>query len=232
MKIIFAPAKTFNENVTNYGKKIELRKETKELLNILKSWNKEEIKQTFRVSDEIMETVYQYYNQFDLNQSHLAFSLYQGTSYQSLNYDALSMTEKDYLNQNVIVIDAFYGLIKPNDLIKPYRLDFTVKNLDLRSRWKKIINDYLKSVDEPILSLTSSEFSGLINSKIPYFEVSFYDMVKGKMKAVSVYNKQNRGALLQYIAKNQITDVEMLPNEFNGYIKIQNGREITYQRGE
>lgn len=231
MKILFAPAKTFNENVKPTKQKGHFRKETIELVNLIKSWSKEAISIKFKTSETLSEEVYHFYQTFDQAHSFEAFSLYQGVSYLHLDYPSLTENEKMRLNDQVIVIDALYGLIKPTDPIRPYRLDFTVKGLNLRTIWKPIINVYLESFNEPILSLTSTEFSSLIKRDIPVFDVSFLDCQNDKCKAISVFNKQNRGALLRYIIQENILKIDDLPEVFNGYQKSIDSYHIIYKKG-
>jgi hypothetical protein len=231
MKILFAPAKTFNENVKSKKQKGNFRKETIALVNLIKSWNKDELSIKFKTSESLSEDVYLFYQTFDYEYTFEAFSLYQGVSYLFLDYPSLSESEKKRLNAQVIVIDALYGIIKPFDFIRPYRLDFTVKGLNLRSIWKPVINAYLEKLDEPILSLTSTEFSSLINRDIPIYDVSFLDCKNEKCKAISVFNKQNRGALLRYIIQENIMKIDDLPEVFNGYQKSIDSYHIIYKKG-
>ena len=121
-----------------------------------------------------------------------------------------------------------YGVIKPLDGIKPYRMDFTLKQS--KSVWKDLINDYfLSKGTKQILSLASKEFSALIDkTKFDLYEVSFIDCKEDVCKKISVFNKQMRGTLLRYIVDQNLSDVDSLPHKINGYIKEINGQKINY----
>ena len=84
---------------------------------------------------------------------------------------------------------------------------------------KTISTNFLEGLNEPILSLTSTEFSSLVNISKPVYEVSFVDCKGEKCKAISVFNKQNRGSLLRYIITTNINQISDLPEQFNGYTK-------------
>src|SRR5690606_32302397 len=155
--------------------------------------------------NNLYEEVYSFYKNFNNNEAYRAFELFYGESFKFFDYNSLSNQEVDYLNSKVIIIDALYGIIKPNSLIKPYRLDFRTKNLDIVSFWKKEINDYFsKYNDMEILSLASKEFSSILTKDKKIIDVKFIDELNGIKKAISVFNKQMRGRLLRYIIKNKI----------------------------
>jgi hypothetical protein len=116
------------------------------------------------------------------------------------------------------------------DLIKPYRLDFTISGLDLNILWKPLFEVLFKGESEPILSLASDEFTAKIKPIIPVYEVHFIDCKAGKCKAVSVLNKQQRGSLLRHIVLNNIQSISDLPKEFNGYQLTIEGFQLTYQK--
>lgn len=229
MIILFAPAKTFKEGKISNNLDVRFN-QTKDLISKLKNWDKDHYLKNFGISEDIYNEVFLYYNNFDNDCSYEAFTLFNGQSYVGLEYDSLSDDDKDYLHDKVYVIDALYGIIKPKDGIKRYRLDFTVKNLDIKKVWKKEINDYFKTIDDKeILSLSSNEFSSILSRDNNIYDVSFVNIVNGKKKKVSVFNKQMRGKLLRYIIKNKINSINDLPFYFEGYELLKNGNELIYE---
>lgn len=74
----------------------------------------------------------------------------------------INNVDKSWIDKHVVIIDALYGILKPYDLISPYRLDFKTNiGIDLKATWKDIINNELK--DTKIYNLASKEFSELIS---------------------------------------------------------------------
>ncbi len=65
--------------------------------------------------------------------------------FREVKADTLNEKELNYLNNNLVILSAHYGALKPFDMIKPYRLDFNTRlpDVDLKSFWKDKINDYL-----------------------------------------------------------------------------------------
>ena len=100
-------------------------------------WDYEQLKLNFKISEQLCAEVKAYFENFNSGPSYQAFQLYHGVSYQSLEFNTLTAEQQQRLHKQTYVIDALYGIIKPCDYIKPYRLDFNTKSLSLRSYWKK-----------------------------------------------------------------------------------------------
>ena len=232
MIILFAPAKTFSKQPDLMSFSPLFEEKTNEIAKKLSDSSLEEIKNVFKTSEAISKTVLTYYKSFDTNQSFAPLTLFEGEAYKTLDYKMLSEQAKAFLDKHLIIPDAFYGIIKPNLGIKPYRLDFTIAGMGLRKYWENDINTYINSQhSKTILSLAYKEFSSLIDQKkFELFEVSFLDFDGQKYKSISVFNKQNRGLLLKYIAEHQIEDIDSLPINFNGYKLSIIGHQYVYKR--
>lgn len=233
MIILFAPAKIMNEEKAYDYRENLFEEKTNELVNTILTWKKDEFIDTFKISESLYNKVSAYYSKFSSNKAYLPFELYRGESYKAFDYQSLNSKEVEYLNSKVIIIDSLYGIIKPNSVIKPYRLDFHTKKLNIVSYWKKDINNYFSNLeDKVILSLASKEFSSILTKDKNVIDVRFIDVVRGVRKSISVFNKQMRGNLLRYIIKNKIDNIDELPNEIEGYTKEAkiNNNEIIYIR--
>ncbi len=228
MLILFAPSKTFSFD----GKKADLnlifKDETNLIIDQIKSLSRVDFQKAFKLSDTLIHEVYDYYQSYETQDSYKAFELFKGESFKFLDYPNLKLVEQTYINKNVLVIDALYGLIKPNFGIKPYRLDFTVRS-DLKRFWKDKITEYVASYHKEVVSLSSKEFDSILdNHKIIFYEVSFIDCKDDLCKKLSVLNKQMRGTLLKYLAINQINKVKDFPDQIGGYTKKIHHRSIEY----
>lgn len=229
MIILFSPAKSFRDTKPLNEMPI-YTKETVQLVEELSSWNDQTIQKRFKVSDALVTEIKAYYQNFNQNEAYPAIDLYFGESYKKLDSTTLNLKARTFLQNHVWIIDAFYGIIRPLDPIKPYRLDFTISGLNLNALWHTLYENQFKGEHEPILSLASDEFTVKIKPYVPVYEVHFIDCKNGVCKAISVFNKQQRGALLRHIALNHIKHIKDLPKDFNGYQLIQNGFDLTYQR--
>lgn len=230
MKIIFGPTKLFNEKAQITTSETIFNDMTNKIVKNIKKHSKKSLQTTYKVSDKLIDTIYDYYQNFDSNQRYVAFDFYLGESFKHFEFNTLDEQQITYLNSHVYIIDALYGIIKPLDGIKPYRMDFTIK--DSNKLWKKQINTYFKDEQHQVfLSLASKEFGALIDkSKFDVYEVSFTDCKDGICKKVSVFNKQMRGKLLRYIVEHKIDNIDALPNIFNVYKKDIEGFDINYTK--
>ena len=208
MKIIIAPAKVMK---TKYVKieqtKLLFPKKTKRLLNYLEKYTINELHENMKISFKMAETVYNYYhNYYDFTP---AIYCYQGTVLKQLNLNSYQNEEFDYLDKYFNIMSAYYGVLKYNTGITPYRLDMIMKfDLDLYDFWQKDINKYFKDEDY-LISLASKEFIKMINHP-NIINIDFVEDKAGKLVRNSMYIKQARGKMLDMMVKNKIILLEEL----------------------
>ena len=132
----------------------------------------------------------------------------------------------DFANKSLRILSGLYGILKPSDLIMPYRLEMGTnisigQYKNLYYFWKDIITDYLLNDikdDNFLINLASNEYFKVINSKkvnMPIITPIFKDTKNGKTKVISFYAKKARGSMCNYIIKNKINDIEGIKG-FNG----------------
>ena len=229
MKIIFSPSKEMREENIFENKEIEFteskfKDKTNILIGILKEKSLSEIENIMKLKGELLNKTYKDIQDYDKLKSIPAISLYYGVSFKELELEDYSEKSLKYLQNNLLILSAFYGISLPFDLIKKYRLDMTISIIDkgLYNFWKKDINEYISNIldnDEILLNLASSEFSKLIdNKKIPMINLDFKEEKDGTYKSISTYSKKARGQFLNYLIKNQVSNIENIKKmELNGY---------------
>lgn len=233
MKIIFAPSKGMKFKNINFKEKKEIyfKDKTDILIKKLKIFSKEEIEKLFKIKGNLLEETYKNIQEFENLNFYPALSLYDGVTFRQLNYKNYSENEIDFLNKNLFIFSALYGVLSPNTNIKPYRLDMTINFLDesLYKFWGEDVNNFLKKYENEIfINLSSKEFSKILNNKIfNIIDIEFRQNVDGKLKNISTEAKKARGLLLDYITLNHIEDIEKI-KEFSqeGYrFSIENSTE-------
>ena len=229
MKIIFSPSKEMREENIFKNKKIEFteskfKDKTNILINTLKEKSISEIENIMKLKGELLNDTYKDIQDYENLKYIPAISLYYGVSFKELELEDYSEKSLKYLQNNLLVLSAFYGISLPFDLIKKYRLDMTISIIDkgLYNFWKKDINEYISNIldnDEILLNLASSEFSKLIdNKKTPMINLDFKEEKDGTYKSISTYSKKARGQFLNYLIKNQVSNIENIKKmELNGY---------------
>ena len=229
MKIIFSPSKEMREEDIFENKKIEFtespfKDKTNILIDVLKQKSIEEIESIMKLKADLLAKTYRDIQNYDKLKCIPAISMYYGVSFKELELEAYSEKSLKYLKDKLFILSALYGLSKPFDLVKKYRLDMTMSITDkgLYNFWKKDVNDYISNIldkDEILLNLASSEFSRLIdNKKILMINIDFKEEKDGTYKSVSTYSKKARGKFLNYLVKNQIDNLEEIVKiKLDGY---------------
>lgn len=159
--------------------------------------------------------------------------------YRYMNRQQVSQAEQDYLDEHLRIATAFYGLIKPTELIAPHRLDFQgnlkIGKTSLKQFWRK---DYDKVVqdDDLIISLLSSEFEQVFSPDIRkrMIKIIFMENRAGKLKIHSTISKKGRGRLVSLMAEKQIETLEDIKTlAFDGFsfsLEHSDDKTITFIR--
>ena len=141
----------------------------------------------------------------------------------------IPLDKLDQLNDKLRILSGLYGVLKPYDLIQPYRLEMGTKlkvgsNENLYQFWGQQVTDSLNAEmkkDEVFVNLASNEYYKVLNSKSlqnPIVTPQFKDYKNGKLKIVSFYAKKARGLMVRYIIDNDINDAESLKGfDASGY---------------
>ncbi len=233
MKILLAPAKTLDIKSNNNGSTPLFINESLELLKILKSLSKDDLAKTMKIKDELLEKTYNNFQNFENLKKAIAIESYNGMVYKKLDYK--SLYNKKYLDDNLIILDAFYGMLRANDLISQYRLDFKMKpnKLNLYKFWEDKINEELKKFEgEEIISLASGEFEKLI--KINFISIAFKSLKNGVYKNVPTFSKMARGSLLREMAEKDIRNTYELKKlcflDYTYNKELSDDKTITFTR--
>lgn len=220
MKIIFSPSKEMKVGELNspFSFSPKFKDESKEILNILKNLDKNQIEKIMKIKSELLEETYSNIINYDSRSDVKAINLYNGVAFKKLEIEQYTSKELEYLNNSIIILSAMYGALNPFDNIKKYRLDMTMKISEnsLYSFWSEKVTVYINELlsqdsEKILLNLASNEYSKMINKKSLNFKmitIDFKEFKNGKYLSVSSFSKQGRGMLLNYLIKNQITNIE------------------------
>lgn len=206
MKMIISPAKQMKSCEDDLLSLTTPRfiDKTKQLLVRLQSKNHEELKTILQCSDKLAKQAYQNYQNlcFDHNPS-AAILTYKGIQYQYMAPDVLDDTSLLYLQDHLLILSGFYGILRPFDGIVKYRLEMQAKLPDsLYDFWK---DDLASAIDDDIiLNLASEEYAKCIRPYKPLIDVHFYEQLPNKRVEKGVYVKMARGQMVRFLAENQI----------------------------
>ena len=222
MKIIISPAKKLaTDNFINKGTSIQFLEETKYLVKELKTYTVSDLKSLMKLSDNLAQLNWQRFQDWNTKDVGQALFLFKGDVYLGLKAESLTNIELDFAQENLRILSGLYGLLKPKDLIFPYRLEMGTKLItktgnNLYKFWDNRLHQALLSElknEEEIINLASEEYSKAIQlNKFnnPVITPVFKDLKNGKLKVISFFAKRARGEMVNFIIKNKIKNSENL----------------------
>lgn len=234
MKILISPAKSLNfedKVQTSINSKPLFHNDAIKINSELKKESIESLCDLMGISFKLGELNWTRNQDFikDSNYSKQAIFAFNGDVYDGLDINSLDNEKHQLVNNIIRILSGLYGILKPFDHIKPYRLEMGSKfsingNKNLYDFWKSKVTNQLKSElaeDELIVNLASNEYFSVINSK----EVSnkiispqFKDFKNGTLKIISFYAKKARGLMSRFIIDNNVKSVnEILSFDSGGY---------------
>ncbi len=234
MIILLSPAKTLDYKRTTlkvFHSVPSLLSKSKTLINDLKEKKPNEISGLMNISDKLASLNSDRYKSWkglkkESDNSKQAIFVFKGDVYQGLDIDSFTKKDIEYSQNHLRLLSGLYGLLKPLDIIEPYRLEMgtklkTNKGENLYDFWgKDICNELLKDLksirSNTIINLASNEyFNSVKNIKETSNVISpvFKDYSKGKYKIISFYAKKARGLMAAWILKNKIKEDKL--NNFN-----------------
>ena len=147
MKIIISPSKTQNhqeKEEINYNDFL-FSKETKNLYSILQKLSKNDLSNTLKIKKDLLDKTYEDYKLALKDKPLLkAIDCYKGVVFEQLDIETYTLSQKEYMNDNLVILSAMYGALSPGKAVFPYRLDMTAKinDINLYKYWQNYIDQY------------------------------------------------------------------------------------------
>ena len=237
MIAVVSPAKNldFKSEVHFQGTQPRLMDHTNELIEVMRQKSVDEVKELMSISKQLAGLNVHRYKSFEAghteDNARPAALAFNGDVYQGLQAATFDETKMDFATKHLRILSGLYGLLRPLDLIQPYRLEMGTKLVfddykTLYQYWDNtilnlLINDLEEQGDDIILNLASNEYFKSVDKKgIParVINVDFKDFKNGKYKIVSFYAKKARGLMSRFMVEHQITNPEDLRGfDYGGY---------------
>lgn len=217
MKIVISPAKSLDYKTSlptaNYTEPFFLES-AKKLNKILAKKKPKDLSSLMSISDKLAQLNWERNQNFSLpftpENARPAVYAFNGDVYQGLDVFTLGENKLDKLQDSLRILSGLYGILRPLDLMQPYRLEMGTslsigKNKNLYEFWKKSITDHLNSElgeDELFVNLASNEYFSAVDAKalkVPVISPVFKDWKNDKLKIISFYAKKARGSMVRYI---------------------------------
>lgn len=228
MKLILSPAKSLDfESAlpTHLTTEALFLSESERINKLLKKQSVKKLGELMNISNDLSELNYQRNQDWQLpfpeNEARQAIYAFNGDVYRGLDAYTIPKDKIENTQNTVRILSGLYGLLKPFDLIMPYRLEMGTKfpvgkSKNLYEFWKVKITDALNSdmeENEILLNLASNEYFKAIDTKSlkgNLLHLDFKEFKNGQYKTIGFFAKYARGLMARYIIDNAINDLEGL----------------------
>jgi cytoplasmic iron level regulating protein YaaA (DUF328/UPF0246 family) len=255
MLFVISPAKNLNENqtapVAAYSQP-DLLADAAVLMDELRRLAPQDIAKLMHVSDKIAllnaERNAAWQPPFTPENAKQAVYLFNGDVYEGLAAESQPPAGVDYLQAHLRILSGLYGLLRPLDLIQPYRLEMGTALANPRGKnlyefWGDTIAEALNRAlaeqqTDTLINLASQEYFKSVSGKLKARLITpvFKDEKNGQYKVISFYAKRARGLMVRYAAEQQISEPEELKAfDLEGYAynaAASNEKEWVFLRAE
>jgi hypothetical protein len=228
MLIVVSPAKTLDYETppkTKINTLPDYLDDSQELINRLRCFSSLDIVELMKVSKKIADLNFDRYEawnkKFTEKNAKQAALAFKGDVYTGLDAESFSAADFKFAQKHFRILSGLYGLLRPLDLMQPYRLEMgtkleTDRGKNLYEFWGSKITEGLnkqlkKTKSNVLINLASNEYFKSVKPKELDAEIitpEFKEYKNGDYKMIGIYAKKARGMLSRYIIQNQLTDPE------------------------
>jgi cytoplasmic iron level regulating protein YaaA (DUF328/UPF0246 family) len=238
MLIVISPAKTLDYDTPPKTKQFtvpDYLDESQQLIERARRYSALDIAELMAVSMKIAELNFERFEQwhtpFTPENAKQAVLAFKGDVYTGLDAETFSAADFKFAQSHLRILSGLYGLLRPLDLMQPYRLEMgrkvdTERGKNLYEFWGATIteglNKQLKSLKTPyLINLASNEYFKSVKPKLLDGEIitpEFKDWKNGQYKMMGVYAKKARGQLSRFVIRNRLSDPEAMKDfDVDGY---------------
>ena len=228
MLVVISPAKKLNENCNkDIISKVTIPpflEDSKKIVNSLRKYSTDKLSKLMNISEKISLLNYERYIKWSLpfnkNNAHPALLLFQGDVYKGISADDFKKEDFLFAQNSLRILSGLYGILKPLDLIQPYRLEMGTqikigKHNDLYDFWGEEITQAINKDknSDYLINLASVEYFKSIKKdklKAKLINIIFKEKRNGNYKIIGINAKKARGLMSRYIIKNKINNPEDL----------------------
>ncbi len=236
MKIVISPAKSLDFETTlptQQYSELSFSAEAEKLNALLQKKSPKKLSELMGISDKLAQLNWQRNQDFNLpftqENARQAVYAFKGDVYIGLDAYTIPENKLNQLQDQLRILSGLYGILKPLDLMQPYRLEMGTKlkigrKNNLYEFWKKTVteklNDELED-DELFVNLASNEYFSAVDVKtlkVPVITPQFKDWKGDKLKMISFFAKKARGMMVRYIIDTNAKTIEDLKGfNYEGY---------------
>jgi cytoplasmic iron level regulating protein YaaA (DUF328/UPF0246 family) len=232
MLAILSPAKTLDYETplkTKLNSQPIYGRESNQLIKTLRTFEPFEVASLMKISDKLADLNHKRYvewrNKPAESKTRPAALAFKGDVYQGLEAESFNDNDLKFAQRHLRILSGLYGLLRPLDVIQPYRLEMgtklkTSKGQNLYDYWgTKLttgLNEALKESKEgTLVNLASNEYFGAVQPKLlegSLLNIGFKEKRNGQLKFVSFSAKKARGLMAKFIIKERLKNPDDLKN--------------------
>lgn len=256
MLLLLSPAKKLDYDSplgTNLHTEPLFVDEAKGLIDVLRQKSKADVAKLMSLSESLAQLNVERYEQwtptFTQQNARPAVLAFNGDVYEGLDAASLSEAQLNWAQDHVAILSGLYGVLRPLDLMQPYRLEMGTKlanpaGKNLYDYWKETIAPYLnerlsRDKQPVVVNLASEEYFksvdlSVLNARV--IQCVFQDEKAGSYKIISFYAKRARGLMARYVIENRIDTPEKLTGfNLGGYAfapEVSTEDKLVFRRPE
>lgn len=241
MLMVISPAKTLDFTsplATQRFTQPALLDDAQTLIKVARRLTPAQIGSLMHISDKLAglnaDRFHQWQPPFTLQNARQAILAFKGDVYTGLQAETFKEKDFDFAQQHLRMLSGLYGLLRPLDLMQPYRLEMGIplanpKGKDLYSFWGDKLTEALNAAlaeqgDEILLNLASDEYFKAVKPKKlkgRIIKPIFLDEKNGKFKVISFYAKKARGLMSRYVIQHRLSKPAQLKKfDLEGYFYV------------
>ncbi len=209
--------------------------ETEQLMKTARRLRPRDLKDLMGISDKLADLNHgrfqSFCTPFDANNAKPAAFAFNGDVYLGLNAASLDNAALVWAQDHLAILSGLYGVLRPMDLIQPYRLEMgtrlkTRRGKDLYAFWgdrvtKRIQAQLAEHGDQTLVNLASKEYFSVLQPKVlpgPVITPAFKELRDGKMRMISFFAKRARGRMARFMVEQRLDRPEGLKDfKLDGY---------------
>lgn len=229
MLLVISPSKTQEMEVRSLERYTlpALLEQSEELVKGLSSLSQSELAQLMKISPKLAASTFDSFHRFALpfspDNARQALLVFRGDQFDPIDVDHYGEKEFTFAQDHLRILSGLYGVLRPLDLIQPYRLEMatkptTIKQKSLYGFWDRRITEQLRNVlawqeEQTLINLASDEYFKAVQTQelgFPVLKISFKEVKNGKPRVIAIHAKRARGMMVDFVLRNRLTEPQEL----------------------
>ncbi len=223
MLVLLSPSKNLhNKPISSLRTSLpRMAEDSQKLIDVLVKQTPRSLQKLMDINDKLaklnVDRYHQYTSPHTLENSTTALYTFRGEVYLGLEANTLTTEETETADKYIRILSGLYGLLRPLDLIQPYRLEMGTelkvgKAKNLYQFWgdklTKLLNEDIQDTkSKVVINLASQEYSAAIQTEevsVPVIDIQFLEWRNEKLQFLSFNAKRSRGWMARYIVQNKL----------------------------